>query len=89
MLNWFPSWRAIPFLVPGWLYLPAYVFGIPLLPKSIDENVLAIILQAPLLLFLLAVIPVFKRWTTWPQVGTWVVLPNLIAIVLFFFALGD
>ena len=43
-----PNWRAIPFFVPGWLYVPILFFGMSLLPKSINENVLSLIVQIPL-----------------------------------------
>jgi hypothetical protein len=73
-----PDLRAIPFFVPGWLYIPTLFFGMSLLPKSINENVLSLIVQIPLLLALGVVIPVKKGWTNWSQVWTWVLLPNAI-----------
>jgi hypothetical protein len=50
-----PNWRAIPFFVPGWLYIPSLFFGMSLLPESINENVLSLIVQIPLLLALVVV----------------------------------
>ncbi|MBC8105370.1 MAG: hypothetical protein H7Z14_02175 [Anaerolineae bacterium] len=72
------SWRAVPFFVPGWLYIPILWFGMSLLPKSINENVLSLIVQIPVLASLLVLIPLRKGWTTWQQVWIWVVLPNLV-----------
>jgi len=84
-----PNWRAIPFFVPGWLYVPILFFGMSLLPKSINENVLSLIVQIPLLLALIVVIPVKKNWTTWSQVFTWVLVPNLIVFAWIVLTMPD
>jgi hypothetical protein len=84
-----PNWRAIPFFVPGWLYIPTLFFGVSLLPKSINENVLSLVVQIPVLLALIVVIPVKKKWTTWSQVFTWVLVPNAIVFAWIVVTLPD
>jgi hypothetical protein len=74
----FLSWKAIPFFVPGWLYLPLLWFGVPRMPAGINENLLSILLQIPALLGLAVLIPLVKGWTNWRQIGIYLVLPNVV-----------
>ena len=84
-----PRLRAIPFFVPGWLFLPMLWYGIPFLPRNIDENLLSLILQIPAVLSLVVLFPLLKGWVTGRQVGLYLLVPNGLVAMMWFSTLPD
>ena len=72
-------WRAMPLFAVAWLYVPMLVLAVRLIPRGLNENVLALAVQIPALMAVAAVgLAVRLRWAPWGQVVAWALGPNVI-----------
>ncbi len=77
--------RSLPWVVIAWLYFPFLIFAVPLLNKTVSENVFGLVCTVSMLIPAAGIVPWIKGWMSGSAVTWLITLPYsalLIVIVV-------